>query len=300
MVAIVQRLEPRFVVPMMRVRFPLATQGRIALILGYFLIMKKGTIDYMSIKSMSFKRLLIIALSFFIQTFCFIIFFRINPERRFDIYYILLLLPPIFLSLYILLYKKLWIELPAKIIFSLLSLYFIATHIWNGFYLPTVFLMLLAIAPLIYLYKNTIRMYLISLKIKPFFRFKQREEISRKVIFLIIINLLVTYFSYLFHYESIYVPDSVIFLGGVLTFIYLLLSPSILKSIVKGVLFLGAILLLCQSSSIIALTYYWDYNNEISLTELLTLLTIQLILPLFILWVLIFLKRPDNLSRPTQ
>ena len=151
-------------------------------------------------KSISFGRLLALTFSYFlILFFIFSILAVYETLDSSDLWqFNVIFLSFILLPLYIILYNRPWIVMPAKIIFSIVSL--ILLYIYyslfgaidiSSFFLFALVPLYLTTGPLYHLYKNNLKNWIIFLRSKPFFDFKNKTEISRQDIILFILTIII-------------------------------------------------------------------------------------------------------------
>jgi len=159
--------------------------------------------------------------------------------------FLLFIMAITFFAIYIVLYKKRWVNIPAKIIFFILFLANLVLSIDYIDYYSFIFF-LPSLLPLIFLYRKDLKGWFISLKDKPFYNFKKSLEVSNKDYFLIILAILVILVSWvysIFEYSFFHI-NWIIIIELVVIFSYLLLKPSPLKSILRVGIFLWCIFLL--------------------------------------------------------
>lgn len=196
-------------------------------------------------KPSKFKRVFCLVMSCFLMFFSLFFFWVEITSDNIMLDFLLFIMAITFFAIYIVLYKKRWVNIPAKIIFFILFLANLVLSIDYIDYYSFIFF-LPSLLPLIFLYRKDLKGWFISLKDKPFYNFKKSLEVSNKDYFLIILAILVilvpwvySIFEYsFFHINWIIIIELVVILS------YLLLKPSPLKSILRVGIFLWCIFLL--------------------------------------------------------
>ena len=203
-------------------------------------------------KPSKFKRVFCLVMSCFLMFFSLFFFWVEITSDNIMLDFLLFIIAIAFFAVYMVLYKKRWVNIPAKIIFFILFLANLVLSIDYIDYYSFIFF-LPTLLPLIFLYRKNLRGYrknlrgwFISLKDKPFYNFKKLLEISNRDYFLITLAILVilipwvySIFEYsFFHISWIIIIELIIILS------YLLLKPSPLKSILRVGIFLWCIFLL--------------------------------------------------------
>lgn len=196
-------------------------------------------------KPSKFKRVFCLVMSCFLMFFSLFFFWVEITSDNIMLDFLLFIIAIAFFAIYMVLYKKRWVNTPAKIIFFILFLANLVLSIDYIDYYSFIFF-LPSLLPLIFLCRKDLRMWFISLKDRPFYNFKKSLEVSNKDYFLIILSILVilvpwvySIFEYsFFHINWIIIIELVVILS------YLLLKPSPLKSILRVGIFLWCIFLL--------------------------------------------------------
>jgi hypothetical protein len=228
------------------------------------------------------KRPIILALA------CFLIFFTLSlfwidfEMNDFDIYSLIPRAAIILFALYVILYKKTWSTFPAKITF--LALFFSQSMVLSfGYYFSytdLIFFLLLAIL-LVYLYKNDLKKWIISLKNEPLYVIKKKSEISNWNIILIILGGIIILASEIY---TFWFFSWVVFVNFLLLFLYLIFKKSPLKSAIRvyfifwGILSFYSTFKLLQSGGLYNIKYMGESN---SLAEGLMVYIKRLIFPIF-------------------
>ena len=196
-------------------------------------------------KPSKFKRVFCLVMSCFLMFFSLFFFWVEITSDNIMLDFLLFIMAITFFAIYIVLYKKRWVNIPAKIIFSILFLSNLVLSIDYIDYYSFIFF-LPSLLPLIFLYRKDLKGWFISLKDKPFYNFKKSLEVSNKDYFLIILAILVILVSWvysIFEYSFFHI-NWIIIIELVVIFSYLLLKPSPLKSILRVGIFLWCIFLL--------------------------------------------------------
>ncbi|MCK9439163.1 hypothetical protein M0Q39_03840 [Patescibacteria group bacterium] len=187
-------------------------------------------------KKNKLKRLVSIAFAYFLIFVSLFLLWKEVISGNIMIEFILFPMSFFILALYIVFYKKNWVVLPAKIIFStiLLITFFVLR---GGYYfeysdiirfLPSAF-------PLIYLYKNDFKKWLIFLKNQSFINFKKISEISSRDYTLIFLGIIIIFISITYNFLSYgfwHINSYYIFILILIIF-YLLSKNSLLKIILR-------------------------------------------------------------------
>jgi len=196
-------------------------------------------------KPSKFKRVFCLVMSCFLMFFSLFFFWVEITSDNIMLDFLLFIMAITFFAIYIVLYKKRWVNIPAKIIFFILFLANLVLSIDYIDYYSFIFF-LPSLLPLIFLYRKDLKGWFISLKDKPFYNFKKSLEVSNKDYFLIILAILVILVSWvysIFEYSFFHI-NWIIIIELVVILSYLLLKPSPLKSILRVGIFLWCIFLL--------------------------------------------------------
>jgi len=191
------------------------------------------------------KRFVILVLAYNMIFFSLFLFWGEITSSDIMLDFLLFPLSIILLAFFIILYKKKWINVPAKITFFSLFLINLILSVQYFFGYINLIYFLPSLLPLIFLYKNDLKEWFTSLKNKPFCIFKKSLEISKKDYLLIILAMLVILVPWvyaIFKYSFFYISWIVI-IKLIVIFSYLLLKPSPLKSILRVGIFLWCIFL---------------------------------------------------------
>jgi hypothetical protein len=148
-------------------------------------------------------------------------------------------------ALYIILYKKRWVIVPAKITFFSLFLINLILSAYYFEYTDIVFF-LPSLLPLILLYQKDLKNWFTFLKSKPFYVSKKITEISRQDIILIVLTVLIVLIPkiYTFINFSYWSIGWITVIKLLIIPFYLILKSSPLKSIVRVFIFVWCVLLL--------------------------------------------------------
>lgn len=176
----------------------------------------------------------------------------------------------LFPALYLILYKKPWVIVPAKIILlfaavGLTGLAFFEYNIYEDIFTTIVLTSLLATS-LLHVYRKNIQLWLSSLKKKPFFDYKKLPTLSNKNIALLAICLQVvlTFFVFSFSYWSALTATLLGITALIIIFIYVLSNSSPAKSIARVIIFIGSTVLLFNAIYIIVHFWLPEYRTLIS------------------------------------
>lgn len=247
------------------------------------------------------KRFVILVLAYFMMFFSLFLFWAEITSGDIMLDFLLFPIAIIFFAIYIILYEKRWVNIPAKIIFSILFLSNLVLSIDYIDYYSFIFF-LPSLLPLISLYRKDLRGWFASLKSKPFCILKKSLEISKKDYFLIILAMLVILVPWvyaIFEYSFFYISWIVIIKLVVILF-YLLLKQSPLKSILRAGIFLWCIF--SFYNIVQAFWYNGLYNikyidKENDLINGVLTYSLDLIFPIFALFLVCNFRKNNKLNK---
>jgi hypothetical protein len=210
-------------------------------------------------KSTSLKRLLALTLAYLLILYGAFVFFTSFQILTSDdvLLFFFFLIPFFFFPLYILLYKRPWVIILARIIFSITAVVLLyenfslldASDLLDWEALTFLTPLFLAIVSLLHLYKNEIKNWLIFLRSKPFMSFKNRLQITRQdgllFILAIIIIHLVDWNTLIFERWFDWITLGPLFISLLIP-LYLLLNRAPLKSMINILIIFSCTFLMLQ------------------------------------------------------